>query len=301
MNTSRALGLVALLVTFGPAPGCDSDAAPDPPADSIRKALPDEPAGDGVRLLHTYATRDAMEVVSGIVLDASKLAVFLPAGYTVRPASELGFGGSNEGIVVMAQFRGEDPEIDGRLYGKEHQTAIDVGIVIKEPDYAAVAEVDIPGALHIYTLTIYTDDARYADSLHVAGMPVKHIQDITYDRQMNDATGIGPLSVSVRPEKPLLEAANLGLDKYKPVAGALDGVFWYKGQKGTAVLHFHDKPFKQGVASSQISARPGSLLASLISGETCPSDPQTSYPCVVTPALNFRYRKGSSGRLLLIE
>jgi hypothetical protein len=50
--------------------------------------------------------------------------------------------------------------------------AIDVGILVAEPPEAASVGANVPGAFHLYTLAIYTDDAQYAASLQGTDMPV---------------------------------------------------------------------------------------------------------------------------------
>jgi hypothetical protein len=69
------------------------------------------------------------------------------------------------------------------------------------------------------------------------------------------------------------------------------------------VLHFHDEPFQQGQAQSQIYTQPGSKWDNLLSGGGLgpgTTDPVTGYHSIVTPSLNFHYGQGTSGRLMLI-
>lgn len=307
MNARRAIGLGTLVITLGAAPACDGDAGGGSPADSVTQALPGEPLSEpdpaGVRLLHTYSKSTAVELVSAIPVDADKLTGLLPAGYTVRSAADVGLGEPQQGLVLIANFRGEDPKIDDRARGRETQVAVDLGIFVNQPAGAAAAGVDMESAFQFYALAIYTDDAPYAASLRAADMPVEHIHDILYDRQMDDLSGIGKLRVRIRTNKPLLLSVNKGLE-YATVGDALDAVFWYEGKRGTAVLHFHDIPLEQGNGKSKVFTPPGSMLEELISGGglgPCAPDPVTGYPCVLSRAMNLRYRNGSTGRLLLLE
>src|SRR5262249_40785394 len=89
---------------------------------------------------------------------------------------------------------------------------------------------------------------------------------------------------------------------YAP-AGALNAVFWHEGKNGTAALHFRDEPFEQGPALSQIYTQPGSRWDHLIEGGGLgpgTPGPVTGYGSVLSPSLNFRYREGTTGRLMLL-
>ena len=118
-----------------------------------------------VQFLHTYGSSLGQEVANVIAVSASKLLPLLPAEYNLIPASSLGFGRADQGIVVIANFRGIDPTVDGGRPSKQNQVAVDVGILVVEPAEATEAKVNIPGAFHLYMLAIYTNDARYAASL----------------------------------------------------------------------------------------------------------------------------------------
>jgi hypothetical protein len=118
---------------------------------------------------------------------------------------------------------------------------------------------------------------------------------------MNDASGVGDVNVGVPAKKSPFYSRNTGFG-YAP-AGALDAVFWYNGVHGKAVLHFHDEPFRQGQALSQVYTQPGSKWDNLLSGGGFgpgAPDPTTGYNSIVTPSLNFRYDHGSRGRLMLL-
>jgi hypothetical protein len=69
-------------------------------------------------------------------------------------------------------------------------------------------------------------------------------------------------------------------------------------------LHFHDEPFRQGQALSQVYTQPASKWDNLLSGGGFgpgAPDPKTGYNSIVTPSLNFRYDQGSRGRLILLS
>lgn len=276
-----------------------------------------------VELLHTYGNSIGQDVVSVVAISMSKLLPLLPAGYNLVPASGLGFGGPDQGIVVIANFRGIDPTVDRREPLNENQVAVDVAILVFEPSEAVQAGVNIPGAFHLYALTIYTNDARYAASLRSADIPVEFVNKIGYRRDMNDATGVGDLTVSVPSKDSPFHTFSSG-QGYVPVPGAFNVVFWHNGQrhdgdrhdgerhdsqrhddqKGKAVLHFLNQPFRQGTAISHIYTQPNSTWDALFNGGglgSCDSHPQTGYRCVIAPALNLRYDEGSKGELLLIR
>jgi hypothetical protein len=255
-----------------------------------------------VKVLHTYASSTAWEVINAVAVNAATLAPLLPAGYQTIPASALGLGSPTQGIVVLANYQGLRPSIDQRSSGRDDQVAIDVGILVAEPAEASLINVNLPGAFHIYTLAIYTDDAGYAASLQGSGMPVELVRDITYDRQFVDATGFGTLTVNVSNHDASFHSINTGFG-YQPVGGALNAVFWHWDHQGTSALHFHNEPFLQGQALSQVYLRPDSRWGSLLLGGgigPCPADPASRSECVSTPSLNFRYPQGSRGQLTLI-
>jgi hypothetical protein len=257
--------------------------------------------GAPVKLLHTYQTSSAAEVANTIPVSADKLLSLLPDEYEFVPAAAVGLGRWDQGIVVIANFRGDDPQVDHRRPRQDQQVAIDVLILVNEPAEAAAVGLNIPGAFHLYTLAIYTNDPQYAASLRVADMPVELAPGIIYDRLMDDATGVGDVNVAVPARDSPFYSFNTGFG-YEP-ASALDTVFWHNGKHGKAVLHFHDEPFQQGLALSQIYTQPGSKWDNLLQGGGIgpgTPDPITGYDCIVTPSLNFRFGEGTSGRLWLI-
>jgi hypothetical protein len=255
-----------------------------------------------VKLLHTYGSSLGHEVTSIIAVSMSKLLPLVPAGYTIAPAASVGFGGPDQGLVVIVNFQGFDPTLDGRERLRRSQVAIDVGILVVEPAAAAQAGLAIPGAFHFYTRAIYTNDGLYAASLFLAGMPVELVPRIAYRRDM-DATGVGDLAVDVPVRHSPFQTLGTGFG-YAPVPGALDGVFWHDNRRSTAALHFHDVPFQQGTALTSVYTKPGSPLDTLLDGGglgPCAPHPETGYRCVLAPALNLRYDEGTEGRLLLIR
>src|ERR1700730_4667881 len=162
------------------------------------------------QVLHTYGNSLGHEVVSVITVSASKLRPLVPPEYTILPASNLMFGSPDQGIVTIANFQGINPTVDQRPSSRQPQVAIDVGILVVEPVEAATAGVNIPGAFHLYALTIFTNDAQYAASLRTGDMPVEFVDRIGYQREMDDATGIGDLIVSVPAQHPILYSINTG-------------------------------------------------------------------------------------------
>jgi hypothetical protein len=232
----------------------------------------------------------------------------------LRPANTLGIPGlddPDQGIVAIANFRGIHPTVDGRPTGKRDQVAIDVGILIHEPPKAEQAGVNIPGAFHLYTLAIYTDDARYAASLRSADMPVEFVNKISYQREMLDETGVGgDLLVSVPSRDSPFQTVSSPLEPYALVTDSngsplpFNVVFWHNGSKGTAALHFLDQPFRQGQAIGQIHTQPESKWAALFSGgglgpcgsPDAPPDPS----CVIAPSVNLKYDDGTLGKLVVI-
>lgn len=239
--------------------------------------------------LHTYSATTAWEIANLIPVSLTKLTPLLPDGYQAVPASAQGVGTPDQGIVVVANFQALDFQVEGRA--PRRQTTIDVAILVSEPKNASVSGVSIPGAFHLYTLAIATDDPVYAASLNDGGMPVIRIDKILYNRQIDDSSGVGTLTVSVPEDRPFLHSVNNAMG-YQLADGARDAVFWYNGTRRISILHFHDAPFKQGQALSQVYIRLGSRWNDLIAGAgsgTCAPDPQTGDPCVMSPSLNLRY------------
>jgi hypothetical protein len=86
--------------------------------------------------------------------------------------------------------------------------------------------------------------------------------------------------------------------------GAFNAAFWHDSQRGKAVLHFLDQPFRAGTAISHIYTQANGTWDALFDGGglgPCDPHPETGYRCVIAPALNLRYDEGSRGRLLLIR
>jgi hypothetical protein len=252
-------------------------------------------------VLHTYRKSTAMEVINAIPIDFNNVLPLLPDEYDFLPAAAVGLGGADQALVVIANFQGSHPQIDDAEPAVADQVAIDLAILVEEPPHAATAGLDIPGAFHVYTLAIYTNDAPYAATLQAVDMPVELVPGIVYDRTMDDVTGVGDLHVSVPIDGESFYSHNTGFG-YVP-AGVLDAILWHNGSKGTSVLHFMDEPTELGEALSTIYAAPGSELAELLDGGGLgpgPIDPLTGFESVMAPSLNYRYRDGSFGRLLLL-
>jgi hypothetical protein len=258
-------------------------------------------ANAGAMLLHTYANFLGLEVTPLVAVGSAKLTPLLPSGYSMVPAAAFGVGGSDQGLVAMVNFEGLGQATD---HGAPHdQVAIDIAVLVAEPAMAASAGLSIPGAFHLYTLAIYTNDARYAASLRDADMPVEFVDGIGYARAIDDASGVGDLTVTVPSDPAALKTAASALG-YSPAPGALNAIFWYAGSDGTVALHYHGEPFRQGNAIAEVSTQPGSKWEALLAGGglgPCPSDPDTGFSCISAPALNFRYDDGTEGRLLLIS
>jgi hypothetical protein len=255
----------------------------------------------GPILVHTYENSLGLEVTPIIAVNSSKLISLLPHGYSVIPATAFGLGGSDQGLVAIVNFKGLDQATD---HGQPHdQVAIDIAILVAEPSAAIEAGVNIPGAFHLYTLAIYTNDARYAESLRDADMPAEFVDNIGYQRDIDDGSGIGDLTVTVPSGTAPLKTVASALG-YSSAPGELNAIFWYEGLEGTAALHYHGEPFRQGDAIAEVFSQPQSRWEDLIAGGgfgSCFPDPATGYSCVSAPALNFRYDDGTEGRLLLIS
>ncbi len=262
---------------------------------------PGRAADQQTRTVHNYENVSGVEIANVITVDVTKLAPLVPAGYSILPAAAVGFGGQDKGILAIANFRGVSPVVDQRRTGKEQQVAVDVGILVTQPNKAAKAGLDIPGAFHFYTLAIYSDDTRYVASLRDADMPAS-FRNIIYNRTINDTTGIGDLTVVVPDSRSPLASHNVGLT-LAPAVGAFDTIFWYNGRRGTAALHFKDEPYQTGGANSQIYALRDSKVGNLLLGGglgQCASDPSLVFICVAPPSLNLLYPQGTVGSLLLM-
>jgi hypothetical protein len=258
-------------------------------------------AAQSATVLHTYRKSTAMEVINGIPVDFHKVLPLLPEEYDFLPAAAVGQGSLDQALVIIANFQGSHPQIDDQQPATADQVAIDVGILVQPPPHAAVAGLDIPGAFHVYTLAIYTNDAPYAATLQAIDMPVEFVPGIIYDRPMDDATGVGDLDVMVPLDDAPFYSHNTGLG-YAP-AEALNAILWHNGDQGTSVLHFIDEPTELGQAQSLIYTEPASDLNELLDGGGLgpgPIDLATGFESVIAPSLNYRYRAGSFGRLLLI-
>lgn len=255
-------------------------------------------------VLHTFGNSKGHEIVNVIAVDMTRLRPLVPAQYTPVPASAVLFGRPDQGVVVMANFQALNPFVDNTPGHRRTQVDIDVAILIAEPAAAASVGLNVPGTFHLYALRIFTDDPRYAESLRHGGIPVEFFEQIGYQRPMDDATGVGDLIVSLPERHPFLASANAG-QGYAPVPNAANrAAFWVDGERGTAVLSFVDQPFRQGGAISRIYTRPNGSLNRLLEGGglgPCPPDPNTGFPCILAPGLNFSYDQGTVGTLQLLK
>lgn len=261
------------------------------------------PAYAEVDVLHTYTVSRGHEVDNLIAVNASKLKRFLPAGYTLVPASELGVGNANQGIVTIVNFEGLDPAVDDRPPAAENRAAIDVAILVTEPSQAAEAGVAFPGAFHFYTLAMYSNDAPYVASLRRTDMPITFDPKLIYQRTIDDVSGVGDLVVNVSAPRSSFKTVSNALG-FGTQQGPLHAIFWYDGQQGKTALHFEVPVFRQGDASGQVFMQPGSTLAFLLEGGgtgPCPPDPETGYLCVNAPSISFSFDAGDTGRLLLFR
>jgi hypothetical protein len=255
-----------------------------------------------VKVLHTYAVSSAWQVAHTIAVSTTNLLPLLPAGYQLVPASAIGLGSSAQGVVMVANVQGSRLSIDGRPSHNDDLLVVDVGILIAEPAEAALANANLPGALHFHTLAIYTDDPHYAASLRTSGMPVEFVKGIAFDRQFDDATGFGTLAVDVPARDAPFHSTNTGFG-YQPVPGELHAVFWHRDRHGTSVLHSR-QAILQGPALSQLYLRTGSRWGRLLLGGgigPCPADPPSRSECVSTPSFSFRFPQGFHKRLSMIS
>jgi hypothetical protein len=253
------------------------------------------------KVVHTYTAAFATEIINAVPVSAANLAPLLPDGYELVPAAALGLGGWDQGIVAIVNFQGTRCTIDGRRSHKRLRTVINVLILVAEPAAARKADLDIPGAFHLYALAMFTDDLLYAASLRSVHMPIEFVPRIEHDRQI-DADGVGTLAVGVPSKHSPFYSLNTALG-HSP-AGPLHAVFWYEGRRGTAALHFQHDAHEEGDAQSLIFTEPGSPLHVLLKGGGFgpgPTDPDTGYESVITPSLNILYPEGALGRLWLIK
>jgi hypothetical protein len=255
----------------------------------------------GVSVLHTYAHSLGHEIDNAIAVDAATLAPLLPAGYVALPASALGVGGPDEGIVAIVNFEGLDPVTDNRPPGKENRVAIDVGILVSEPAQAAAAGLSFASAFHFYTLAMYSNDAPYFASLRSADMPIEFVPKLAYVWQVDNA-GSGQLAVDVPARRSPFTTFNAALGYM--ATGSLHAIFWHNGGHGTTALHFDIPVFRQANAFGRVYTEPGNVLATLITGGglgPCTPDPVTGFSCVATPSLGFSFDNGNTGQLLSIR
>jgi len=259
------------------------------------------PAYAGVDVVHTYALSRAHEVDNLIAVDASKLAGLLPDGYVMVPASALGVGSDNQGIVVIVNFEGLDPVTDDSSSNANRRIAIDVAILVAEPVEAAKADVAFPGAFHLYTLAMYSDEEPYVASLKT-NMPIRSDPGLIYQRTIDDVSGTGDLTANVSVEPSLATfSTSFG---YGPSTSPLHAIFWHDSADGKAALHFNVPVFRQSNAISRVFTQPGSALAALLEGGgtgSCPPDPNTGFNCVTAPSVSFSFDQGDTGWLLRIR
>jgi hypothetical protein len=289
-----AIGCIAALGLIGPSTQLQASEPLGPSAEPLASA----------EVLHTYGYPSGHEVVNLIAVNTSKLLPLIPDGYHIVPATSLGVGGGDQGIVAITSFQGADVTVDEREPTKGNLASISVSILVAKPAEAVQAGLNIPGAFHLYALATHTDDAQYAASLRSADMPVEFVDKIGYQRTMDDASGVGDLSVSVPSKNSPFKTFSSSEFGYAPATGALDGVFWYEGGKGKAALHFRLEPYLNGNALSRIYTEPKSKWDRLFTDGglgSCASDPVSGYRCVIAPSLNLRYEEGGHGTLLLIE
>jgi hypothetical protein len=260
-----------------------------------------EPATtSGVQVLHNYRMSFATEMANAIRVSKDKLVPLLPEGYEPVPASEVGVGGENDGVLVIVNVCNENFSVDGTV-AQPTSTVNIPSILVREPPDAAAAGLNIPGAFHIYPLAIYINDRAYADSLRSGGMPVQFIPHITHDRRINDA-GVGELTVRVPARKNPFYSFNQGLGFSS--TGRVDVVVWYEGDKGTAALNFRFDLAQEGLAQSVVFTKPGTKLNRLLTGGGLgagPTDPNTGFESIRTPSISFQYPQGGSGSLILIK
>lgn len=254
----------------------------------------------GVQVLHNYRMSFATEMANAIRVNKAKLVPLLPKGYEPVPASDVGVGGENDGVLVIVNVCNENFSVDGTV--SQPTSLVNIpSILVREPADAAVAGLNIPGAFHIYPLAIYINDRAYVDSLRSGGIPVQFIPNITHDRRINDA-GVGELTVRVPARKNPFYSLNEGLGFNS--TGRVDVIVWYEGDKGTAALTFQFDLAQEGPAQSEVFTKPGTKLNRLLTGGGLgpgPTDPKTGFESIRNPSLSFQYPRGGSGSLILIK
>ena len=131
--------------------------------------------------------------------------------------------------------------------------------MVAEPPETASAGLSAPGAFHLYALGIYTNNLVFEGVLSLTGLPVEYVPAIRYQRDMDDAAGVGDVLVEVPGKDSPFKTVNTGFS-YAPMTGTLNAVFWYNCRNGKTALHYHNTPYRIGNASSQIytSRAPGS-------------------------------------------
>jgi len=260
------------------------------------------PAHAGVIVLHTYSVSLAHEIDNAIAVDAARLSPLLPAGYDVVPASALGVGGPGDGIVVIVNFEGLTSVVDSQPPSKENRIDIAVAILVAEPAQAAAAGLSFPGAFHLYTLARYSNDAPYFASLTSADIPIEFVPELTYQRQIDDKTGVGQLAVNVPVKDSSFETFNTVTGYID--TGSLHAIFWHNGPQGITALNFNVPVIRQANGFSQVFTQPGSMLSTLITGGgfgPCMQDSETGFGCVLTPSLSFSFDEGDTGQLLIFD
>jgi hypothetical protein len=101
------------------------------------------------RIVHTYGSSSAAEVTNLVAVSRSKLLPLLPPGYVPLPATTIGIGRKDQGILAITNFQSTDPVVDHRQSGNPKQVAVDVAIAVAPPVAAAVVGLDIVGAYHL--------------------------------------------------------------------------------------------------------------------------------------------------------
>jgi hypothetical protein len=124
---------------------------------------------------------------------------------------------------------------------------------------------------------------------------------LTYQRQIDDASGLGQLVVNVPAHRSSFRDINTAFGYGTPM-GPLHAIFWHDGRHGRNALHFDVPVYRQANAFSYVYTQPGSALATLLTGGgvgPCPDDPVTGFSCVQAPSLSFSFDVGDTGQLLL--